>query len=137
MIDEIKGFAHMTLTINNFEKHLPFYKSFFEYLGLKEMIVQPGYYYCVGKRVGLGVQQGSGDEADQFDQSRTGLHHFCLSMANRDDVVSLAKFVEQRGAKIVRAPSAQDHWVPGMFSTLFEDPSGIRIEANHISRVDR
>jgi hypothetical protein len=34
-------------------------------------------------------------------------------------------------AKIIRAPK-EDHWAPGYYSVLFEDPDGIRIEANFV-----
>jgi glyoxalase/bleomycin resistance protein/dioxygenase superfamily protein len=35
------------------------------------------------------------------------------------------------GAKIVRAPE-DGPWAPGYYSVLFEDPDGIRIEANFV-----
>ena len=34
-------------------------------------------------------------------------------------------------AKIIRAPK-EDNWAPGYYSVLFEDPDGIRIEANFV-----
>ena len=34
-------------------------------------------------------------------------------------------------AKIVRAPEPGS-WAPGYYSILFEDPDGIRLEANHV-----
>ena len=35
------------------------------------------------------------------------------------------------GAAIIRAPR-EDEWAPGYYSVLFEDPDGIRIEANFV-----
>lgn len=131
---EIKGIAHITFTVSDFEKALPFYKTLFAEIGLKEMIVADGYYYCVGRRIGLGIQRADADLKDNsFHQGRAGLHHYCLSMNAREDVESLTEVVRNAGAKIIREPAAQDHWVPGMFSVLFEDPEGLRIEANHIT----
>ncbi len=132
---DIKGFAHLTLTVSDFEASLPFYKDLFAFIGLREMIVTDDYYYCVGRRVGMGIQACSPAlEGTRFDQGRTGLHHLCLSMESREDVNALAEFVTSRGATMVRQPASQDDWMPGMYSCLFEDPDGIRIEANHIRK---
>ncbi|MBV1933162.1 MAG: VOC family protein [Parvibaculaceae bacterium] len=131
---EIKGIAHITFTVSDFEKALPFYTTFFAEIGLKEMIVADGYYYCVGRRIGLGIQHASPDLTDNsFNQGRAGLHHYCLSMNTREDVNSLTEVIRDAGGKIIREPAPQDHWVPGMYSVLFEDPEGLRIEANHIT----
>lgn len=131
---EIKGIAHITFTVSDFEKALPFYKTLFSAIGLKELIVADGYYYCVGRRIGLGIQRSNPNLPDtSFNQGRAGLHHYCLAMNAREDVDSLAEVARRAGAKIIREPAAQEHWVPGMYSVLFEDPEGLRIEANHIA----
>ncbi|WOF75779.1 VOC family protein [Parvibaculaceae bacterium PLY_AMNH_Bact1] len=131
----LKGIAHINFTVSNFERSFPFYKQLFAHLGLKEMINADGYYYCVGKRTAIGIQACSEENTDlPFDQGRAGLHHYCLSLESRDDIDALASFVKNIGARIVRKPAAQDDWFPGMYSFLFEDPDGIRIEANHIPK---
>jgi len=132
---EIKGIAHINFTVRDFDKSLTFYKPLFAQIGLKEMIVTDEYYYCVGRRIGMGIQKCSPENAGvNFDQGRAGLHHYCLSMMSRDDVDILTEIVRTLGASIIREPAAQDHWFPGMYSVLFEDPEGLRIEANHITR---
>lgn len=132
---DIKGFAHLNLTVSDFNASLPFYKALFNFLGLKEMFVMDNYYYCVGRRVGMGIQASTPEhKGTVFDQGRCGLHHLCFSMEARADVDALGEFVRGLGAKIIREPSAQDEWMPGMYSMLFEDPDGIRLEANHIQR---
>ena len=35
------------------------------------------------------------------------------------------------GATIVHGPQ-DDHWAPGYYSVLFEDPDGVRLEINHV-----
>lgn len=130
---DLKGFAHMNLTVGNFEKSLPFYKELFAFLGLTPLIDMDGYYYCRGRRVAMGIQACDPEHAgERFDQGRTGLHHLCLAMESREDVDALAEKVRALGATITREPAANDDWFPGMYSMLFEDPDGIRIEANHI-----
>ena len=135
---EFKGIAHINLTVRDFDKSLPFYKSLFAFLGLREMIAMDGYYYCVGKRCAIGVQSAAPERAgDAFDQGRAGLHHFCLSLGSNEDIDALAEHVETLGGAIIRPPGPNDDWFPGMYSVLFEDPDGIRIEANHIRKPEK
>ena len=130
---QINGIAHTQITVSNFERCLPFYKRLFALFEMKEMYVGPGYYYCIGGRTGFGVSACSAEFADErFEQRRIGLHHICFRLRNREDVDELARQVEDFGGKVVRPPDQQDHWAPGMYSVLFEDPDGIRLEANYI-----
>jgi len=131
----LKGIAHINFTVSNFEKSFPFYEKMFAHLGLREMIKTEDYYYCVGKRTGVGIQACTKENANlPFDQGRAGLHHYCFSLESREAVDALAHLAKDLGTKVVREPSSQDDWFPGMYSCLFEDPDGIRIEANHIPK---
>lgn len=132
---ELKGIAHINFTVSDFGRSLPFYKQLFAELGLREMLVSDDYYYCVGRRIGIGIQAATkAYEGVAFDQGRSGLHHYCLAMESREDVDRIAALVDRLGGRIVRAPAANDDWFAGMYSTLMEDPEGIRIEANHLTK---
>ena len=130
---QINGIAHTQITVTNFEKCLPFYKQLFALFEMKEMYVGPGYYYCIGGRTGFGVSACAPEFADaMFEQQRIGLHHICFRLRSAADVDELARRVPGFGGTIVRPVAQQDHWAPGMYSVLFEDPDGIRLEANFI-----
>ena len=130
---EINGIAHTQITVTNFEKCLPFYKQLFALFEMQEMYVGDNYYYCIGGRTGFGVSACAPEFADEtFQQTRIGLHHICFRMRKREDVDVLAARVTEFGGTVVRPPAQQDHWAPGMYSVLFEDPDGIRLEANFI-----
>jgi hypothetical protein len=43
----------------------------------------------------------------------------------------LHAFLLDLGARIVRAPESGP-WAPGYYSVLFEDPAGVRLEANFV-----
>ena len=49
----------------------------------------------------------------------------------REDVDAIYRTALSLNAKIVRAPQ-ENHWAPGYYSVLFEDPDGIRLEANFV-----
>lgn len=59
------------------------------------------------------------------------MHHFCFRQRSREDVIALHDALVMFGAKIIRAPE-EGPWAPGYHSILFEDPDGIRIEANFL-----
>ena len=50
---------------------------------------------------------------------------------SKEDVTAVHDLARELGAKIVRAPE-EGHWAPGYYSTLFEDPDGVRVEVNHV-----
>ena len=131
-IMEINGIAHIFLTVSNFERSRCFYSELLPFIGLQAVIDNPGVYYCVGARTAIGIQE-SGDKAtdDRFQQSRVGLHHFCLRARNRDDIDTFFKKAVEIGATIVRKPT-EGQWAPGYYSTLIEDPDGIRLEINYV-----
>ena len=69
--------------------------------------------------------------ATAFVQTRVGLHHLCLRARSREDVDRLHDLLRQIGATIIQGPQ-EGTWAPGYYSVLFEDPDGIRLEANFV-----
>jgi catechol 2,3-dioxygenase-like lactoylglutathione lyase family enzyme len=129
---EINGMAHVILTVRHFAKARAFYGELLPYLGLKCVIDSPEYYYCVGGRTALGLRPASPERAaEAFDQQRSGLHHLCFRARSREDIDSLHAFLVRLGTKIVHAPE-EAGFAPGYYSVLFEDPEGIRLEANFV-----
>ena len=129
---EINGVAHTFLTSGNFTAAREFYSQLLPYLGMKPVIDGDGYYYCIGGKTGVGIRasERQGDD-NRFDQSASGLHHLCFRMRSREDVDQLHEFLISIGAHMVHGPQ-EDGWAPGYYSILFEDPDGIRLEANFV-----
>jgi catechol 2,3-dioxygenase-like lactoylglutathione lyase family enzyme len=129
---EINGMAHVNVTAADFAAARAFYARLLPFLGLKPVIDGDGYYYCVGGRTAFGVQRcASGRERERFDQGGVGLHHVCFRARSRADVDAVHALLRELGARIVHAPQ-DGPWAPGYYSLLFEDPSGIRLEINHV-----
>ena len=88
--------------------------------------------YGVGSRTGIAVKKADAKfQGEVFEQNRIGLHHFCFRARAKSDIDKLYDFLINIDAKIVRAPE-EGSWAQGYYSVLFEDPDGIRIEANYI-----
>jgi len=130
---EVNGIAHVDVTVSNFEQCVAFYRRLLPFMGLKHVVYDnEDYFYCIGGRTGFAVRRAAAQYRDlHFDQTRPGLHHVCFRARSREDVTAAYGMARELGAKIVRAPE-QGHWAPGYFSTLFEDPDGVRVEVNYV-----
>jgi catechol 2,3-dioxygenase-like lactoylglutathione lyase family enzyme len=128
---DINGIAHVILTVSDFAAARRFYGVLLPALGLVPLVDADGYYYCIGGRTGVGIRPSEDPKAERFSQDRPGLHHFCFRARDRAHVDAIHALVVEAGGKVIRAPE-EGSWAPGYYSTLFEDPDGIRIEMNFI-----
>ena len=129
---EINGIAHTFLTVGDFPAARDFYGQLLPFLGLSPVLDSEGIYYCVGGRTAVGIRASEQqDPQNRFDQNHSGLHHLCFRLRERQDVDELYRFLQTTRARIVHPPQ-EDGWAPGYYSVLFEDPEGIRLEANFV-----
>ena len=127
---EINGIAHIQLSVSDLKKSIPFYRKLLTGMGLTLVNDTPTSLYGVGGRTGITISASEAPYTeDGYHQRRPGLHHFCSR--SRKDVDDIHNLAVEAGAKIVHAPQ-EDGFAPGYYSVLFEDPDGIRIEANHV-----
>jgi len=129
---EINGVAHVMLTVSNFDACLPFYEKLLPFLGMRPVIKQDGWFYCVGGRTAVGIMRAEErHQGERFVQLRVGLHHVCFRVRERVDVDAVHDFLVGIGARVIHPPE-DGPWAPGYYSVLFEDPDGIRLEVNHV-----
>jgi catechol 2,3-dioxygenase-like lactoylglutathione lyase family enzyme len=132
MAIEINGMAHVNVSAGDFSAARAFYARLLPFLGMKPVIDGDGYYYCVGGRTAFAVQRCAPEhEKRRFEQGTVGLHHVCFRARARADVDAVHALLLELGARIVHEPR-DGPWAPGYYSLLFEDPSGIRLEINHV-----
>ena len=128
----INGVAHIQLTVSDMERSVPFYETLLRSMEMIVLVKSPQFFYCIGGRTGVAISPIEHEFKDQpFNQRRAGLHHLCFRAKSRDDVDAIYKTALELKARIVRAP-IESNWAPGYYSVLFEDPDGIRIEANFV-----
>ena len=129
---EINGIAHTMLTVSDFEACAPFYRNLLTFLGLAPVIDGDGMLYCVGARSAVGIARAEAEfEGERFQQFRVGLHHLCFRAREREDIDAIHDYLVESGATVIHPPE-EGAWAPGYYSVLFEDPDGIRLEANHV-----
>jgi predicted lactoylglutathione lyase len=129
---EINGVAHIQLCVSDMEKSLPFYSGLLSSMGMNPVIEDKTYFYCVGGRTAVAITPVAKEHVDStFQQGTVGLHHICFRARSREDVDELFNVAKQLSAKIIHGPE-EEKFAPGYYSTLFEDPDGIRIEVNFV-----
>jgi catechol 2,3-dioxygenase-like lactoylglutathione lyase family enzyme len=129
---QINGIAHVQLSVTDFEASRKFYQRLFEFFELKVIFDAPGLFYGVGGRTGVLITPVADEHrGERFAQRRAGLHHLCFRLRRREDVDELHAFLVASGAHVVHPPEGGP-WAEGYYSVLFEDPDGIRLEANFV-----
>ena len=129
---QVNGMAHIQLTVSDMERSRPFYERLLHSLDMKTIYEGPEFFYCVGARTGVAITPCDPVFKEEiFNQRRLGLHHFCFRTRSREDVDEVYQVALELGAKIIHEP-CEDGFAPGYYSVLFEDPDGIRIEANFV-----
>ena len=128
----INGIAHIQLSVTDMVRSTAFWEPLLHSLEMVTLIKSPEYFYCIGGRTGVAISPvAEAWVGERYDQRRVGLHHVCFRARSREDVDEIHRTAQAIGARIVHAPEEGD-WAPGYYSVLFEDPDGIRIEANHV-----
>ena len=128
----INGIAHFQLTVSDMARSRPFYKTLLHSMEMVTLRDTEDYFYCIGGRTGLAIAPASAAfKNDGFSQQRPGLHHVCFRARSREDVDAIYQTALALKANIIRAPE-EGSWAKGYYSVLFEDPDGIRIEANFV-----
>jgi catechol 2,3-dioxygenase-like lactoylglutathione lyase family enzyme len=126
---QINGMAHVILCVSDFGAARKFYERLLPALGMTPVCDTDNLFYCVGGRTAIGIQPA--DAGERFVQGRVGLHHLCLRARSREDIDRLHDLLREMGATVIHAPQ-DGTWAPGYYSVLFEDPDGIRLEANFV-----
>ena len=139
----ITGMAHLILVVKNWEATTAFYRRLLGFLGMTAVSDSErglGQYdnepflYFVGGKTALGFHRAD-SALGSFDQSRAGMHHYCLRARSAADVDRVQQYFDQElvplGGKLVRR-AAENKWAPGYYSILFEDPDGMRGEVNYV-----
>ena len=110
----------------------PFYQRLLAALGMRPVIDDMSFYYCVGGKTAVAITPAPEEFRDKpFQQGSIGLHHLCFRARSREDVDAYYQLAVELSATIIRAPE-DGEYAPGYYSTLFEDPDGIRIEINYV-----
>jgi catechol 2,3-dioxygenase-like lactoylglutathione lyase family enzyme len=135
---EVSGIDHIYITVSDIERSESFYdKVLLEVLGFRKNKFALGgdphvQYYNRHFGYVLRPSRSPGGH----DSYAPGLHHFCLRVESRADVVAVANQLRAAGVKASAAELypqyASDYW-----ATFFDDPDGIRLEVTNYRQERR
>jgi catechol 2,3-dioxygenase-like lactoylglutathione lyase family enzyme len=129
---QISGIAHIQLSVHDLARSRAFWGPLFDLFQMKVVFDDETTFYGVGGRTAVALTPVAPEfRGERFEQRRVGLHHLCFRLRSREDVDALHAFLVERGAHLVHPPE-EGPWAPGYYSVLFEDPDGIRVEANYV-----
>lgn len=129
---QLNGIAHIQFSVRDMERSRAFWAPLLEFFEMQILLDTEQMFYCIGSRTGIAISPVDAEfEGEVFNQRRAGIHHLCLRAREREDIDEIHRFVQKLGALVVHPPR-EDGFAPGYYSLLFEDPDGIRIEANHV-----
>src|SRR5262249_2998605 len=121
--------AHVILCVSDFGTARKFSERLLPALGMTPVCDTDKLFYCVGGRTAIRIQPG--DFGGRLLQGRVRLHHLCLRARPREEIAPFHALLREMDESIIHAPQ-DGTWAPGYYSVLFEDPDGIRLEANFV-----
>lgn len=130
----VNGIAHIQLTVTDPARCIPFWERLCHFLEMKTLVRNEHTIYCIGSRTGILVRGAPAEKLERkFDQDTAGLHHFCFRARSVADVDAIYDFLkDEPDINIVHGPEQGEHFAPGYYSLLFEDPDGLRVEFNYV-----
>ena len=127
-----EGFGHVAFKVNDLDRSVDFYNriGFPEMLRLLDAEGKPWIvYHRISENLYLELFPG-GDGGSAPDPTRTGMNHFCLTVASADDA---ERKLAEAGVKLSR-PRKTVRGVDGNWGMWIEDPDGNRIEIQEMAQ---
>jgi glyoxylase I family protein len=113
----IHGFSHFSATVTDVEASASWYQRV---LGLQRLPAP------------FGLHHNEGNDGHPFDESRTGLDHIAMNVADRAALDSWAVWLDSQGVPHSGVNDAEE---PIPYSALiFRDPDNIQLETIHLPR---
>jgi catechol 2,3-dioxygenase-like lactoylglutathione lyase family enzyme len=129
---QINGLAHVQLSVTDLARSRTFWRPLCQLFEMTVLLDNEQVFYAIGGRTGVCLTPvDAAHREDRFVQRRVGLHHMCFRLRSREDIDELHRVLVAANVTIVHAPE-DGPWAPGYYSVLFEDPDGIRVEANFV-----
>ena len=134
----LQGFHHFSVTATDLDASVAWYQ---QVLGLQPLPMrfphhgaeESGYAIVLMEPTqgwGIGIHHNVGNPGTPADEATTGLDHFALAVANREDLDSWAAWLDSLGVAHAGVTDTTD---PVPYSVLvFRDPDNIQLELIHM-----
>lgn len=132
------GLDHISLTVSDVTRALPFYKIMLEFLGLR--LAHAGEAIAIFRDPvggpGFNLWQAKPELAERKHQIYApGYHHLAFAADTRAQVDELHALLKQSGFTVLDPPCAYEHYGPGYYAVYFADPDGMKFELAYAPRA--
>ena len=128
---EVFGVDHVTLTVNDLERSIPFYEKVLGALGFKRLASE-SYIGWANAHMNIGIHTPAPEEnGTAFNRYRVGLHHLALKARSREDVDRFHQFLVSEGITVLDPPAEYPQYGPQYYAVFFADPDGMKLELVH------
>lgn len=125
---EFTGIHHVAITVTDVDRSLPWYRDVLGLVQLMEekhpdgagqvvVLAKPDFSCCIG------LHTHNANESERFLESRTGLDHFSLGVASRDELGAWEQRLTELGVE--HSPITDRE---GFSVLVFRDPDNIQLE---------
>ena len=134
---DIIGIDHIYITVSNLDKSEDFYDTVMGVLGFRKNRFQLGgeqHVQYFNRHFGYVLRPAR--VAQALNSYAPGLHHLCLRVESKKEVLEAAKMLSERNI-LVSDPRVYPEYAPDYFATFFSDPDGLRLEITNYRRERR
>jgi glyoxylase I family protein len=127
----ITGIHHFGLTVRDVDVSAAWYERVLGFRRAGEYAAPDGSRRKVflrhdGLAIRVGLTQHRDGSGDSFDETRTGLDHLALGVADRADLGDWAARLDAAG--VTHSPVTTANSIPGAAVLVFRDPDNIQLE---------
>lgn len=122
----LTGFHHLSLTVRDLEASVTWYAELLQLDKFMEETHDGGRAVILARPEAglfLGLHRHEGTPADRFDETRTGLDHVAIGVADHAELEGWARTLDDQG--IPHSPIADRPWGSVL---VFRDPDNIQLE---------
>ncbi len=130
-MSEVIGIDHIYITVSDIEQSKRFYDPVMEILGFRNNLItinKEEHVQYYNRYFGYVLRPAHISE--KHNPYSPGLHHLCLRVESKDDIVEIANKMKIKGIEISE-PKIYKEYAADYYAIFLKDPDGIELEVTN------